>query len=66
MKIKVILTCDSHYTNLKDQETHQTLLLLNSKSTYKDLKNKRNNIEGSGSVWEFGTKELFIKNYFEH
>lgn len=55
--VKIVLGVDSHYLNKEDQKTHQTLLLLQGKNTYKDLENKK---EG---VWEFDTKELFYKGY---
>lgn len=64
-RIKIILTGDSHYTNQEDQRTHQTLLLMNSKSTYEDLKNKKLGDMNSGA-WEFDTKRLFFKNYEEY
>ena len=64
-KIKKILTGDSHYTNLEDQKSHQTLLLMNSKSTYEDLKNKKMGDMNSGA-WEFDTKRLYLKNYDEY
>lgn len=64
-KIKKILTGDSHYTNLEDQKAHQTLLLMNSKSTYEDLKNKKMGDMNSGA-WEFDTKRLYLKNYDEY
>jgi DNA polymerase-3 subunit alpha len=64
-KIKTILTGDSHYTNSEDQKTHQTLLLMNSKSTYEDLKNKQLGDMNSGA-WEFDTKRLYLKNYEEY
>lgn len=63
--IKCILTGDSHYTNLEDQKTHQTLLLMNSKSSYDDLKNKKLGDMNSGA-WEFDTKRLYLKNYEEY
>jgi len=63
--IKCIITGDSHYTNLEDQKTHQTLLLMNSKSTYDNLKNKKLGDMNSGA-WEFDTKRLYLKNYEEY
>jgi DNA polymerase-3 subunit alpha len=63
LNIPVIITTDSHYLKKEDQKTHQTLLLMNSKSTYEDLQKKQQGEEISGSVWEFGTKELYLKSY---
>lgn len=53
-KIKTIITGDAHYLNKSDQATHQTLLLLQSKKTYKDL--------AEGKAWSFDTKNLSFKN----
>ena len=60
LKINTIITGDSHYTNNQDQKTHQTLLLINSKSTYNDLQKKRDGIDVDNGAWEFDTKELFL------
>jgi DNA polymerase-3 subunit alpha len=59
IKSKVVIGVDSHYTNKEDQKTHKTLLLMQGKKTYKDLE------EGNDGVWEFDTKELYIKTYDE-
>lgn len=56
-KIKLVITQDNHYINPEDYKTHQTLLLLQNKKTYRDLKDNKD------GVWQFEAKELFYKNY---
>lgn len=56
--VKAILTSDSHYINKEDQETHQTLLLLQSKATLTDLE--------KGEGWSFEAKNLYLKDYDQH
>jgi DNA polymerase-3 subunit alpha len=52
--IKVIMTSDSHYIDREDAESHQTLLLLQTKSTREKLRN--------GDAWSFGSKNVFLHN----
>lgn len=55
LKIKVIITADSHYLNDGDEKTHQTLLLLQTKKTYEQLDKK--------DAWEFSATGLYLKDY---
>lgn len=56
LNIPTILTNDNHYIGSDDAAAQQTLLLLQSKQTYGDKE------KGKG-FWEFGCKQLYMKNY---
>jgi len=57
--VKVIITQDSHYLDSINNTTHQSLLLLQTKSTYEELEDRKD------EVFQFKTKELYYKNYDE-
>ena len=60
----LVTTGDSHYTECDHVHTHQSLLLIQTKSSYKDLENKEKGYEDS-KAWQFHAHELYYKDYNE-
>lgn len=56
--VPLIITNDNHYIKEEHALSQQTLLLLQSKTTYAD-------VDAGKDFWEFGCKSLYMKSYDE-
>ena len=65
-KVPLVSTVDSHYLNPGDNKIHQSLLLLQSKATYKNLQeDEEKGFKEGGKAWRFHAQELYYKNYHQ-